>query len=275
MMKRTAVLTTTHVDRHNESMTVGALEAMAQQINEEYLPFGIAHDPREPPIGRIAHAEVRPIDDGHFELAATIEIFEKGDHPSIFIGDRTTHVHLIGEGEFEIAPDRSHRSPEDKALIGELAMMLKTRPIEQVKKAVEPISLLELGGAFIIGAVATGFFSRLGEDTYELFKTKLKSLFQKRRADQIEHLFVFQMTLIDGERRVSAEIILTDPADEEIDVFFGTGLRDIDTVFPKLLRDNPDAVRFVTEWKDSEIQPTYVVLKTGVPVMPRGRPRNP
>lgn len=269
MMKRTAVLTTTHIDRHNESMSVEALEAIARHINEGYLPFGVDHDPRIPPIGRVASAQVRPLPDDHFELIGEIELFEEGDRPEIATADRTAHVHLLADGEFEIAPDRSHRSREDIEAISEVAAMLKTSPTEQMKKAVEPISLLELGGAFILANVATGFLTRIGEDAYDRFKTRLKFLFRRRRADKKDRLLVFHMTLADGEHRVSAEIILTNPTDADIDAFFSVGLREIDAAFPKVIRGNPDAVRFVAEWKDSSIQLTYAVMRNGLPFMPR------
>ncbi len=82
MKKVSAILATTHVDRHNEAFAVSALEGMVESLNRSYLPVGVEHDPRVPPIGRVISAEVRKRDDGEFEVAAEIEMFEPGDRVS-------------------------------------------------------------------------------------------------------------------------------------------------------------------------------------------------
>ena len=82
---------------------------------------------------------------------------------------------------FEIEYDRSYETNEGEELLASLRALsanVKTAPV--VKKAVEPISTLTIAaGAFALGAIATGFFGRIGEDLYLGLKTALAKYFKR------------------------------------------------------------------------------------------------
>src|SRR6266571_15652 len=76
----TARFASTHVDKQGEALALEALHDMVQQINSCYLPMGLEHDPRVPPIGRVSSAQVVRLEDGEWAVDGDVEIFEEGDH---------------------------------------------------------------------------------------------------------------------------------------------------------------------------------------------------
>ena len=77
-MKRRAILSTTHIDRHFMRMTKEALEGAAEQINGgSRALLTIEHDSTIPPYGKTINACVEPRDDGEFQLVVEHEIFDK------------------------------------------------------------------------------------------------------------------------------------------------------------------------------------------------------
>ena len=62
-----AIASTTHLDLHNHKMSKSALEWMASQINEKYIPLLIEHN-REKLIGVNLYWEVFKLDDGEYAL---------------------------------------------------------------------------------------------------------------------------------------------------------------------------------------------------------------
>ena len=51
-------IATSHIDLHGERLSLEALNSLARQINERYLPINVNHDIRRPIVGRMVHAEV-------------------------------------------------------------------------------------------------------------------------------------------------------------------------------------------------------------------------
>ena len=52
---------------------------MVDQVKTAYIPMGIEHDPRIPPLGRVITAEITHLPDGEYALDAKVEVFEEGD----------------------------------------------------------------------------------------------------------------------------------------------------------------------------------------------------
>ncbi len=82
-----AIISTTHIDRHNERMTKEALDSMCEQIKSRFLPILVDHDPKRQ-IGVGLTAKVVRLEDGEFALYSVGGIFD--DQNEKFI-------HKIGE----------------------------------------------------------------------------------------------------------------------------------------------------------------------------------
>jgi hypothetical protein len=66
---------TTHLDRHNERMAKSALDGMAEQIKEKYIPQLIEHDWNRH-IGVLLYGEVFQLKDGEYALGIVTGLFE-------------------------------------------------------------------------------------------------------------------------------------------------------------------------------------------------------
>ncbi len=71
----TGIASTTHIDRHNERMAKSALDGMAKQIKERFIPHLIEHDPNQH-IGVILYGEVFRLKDGEYALGIVSGTFE-------------------------------------------------------------------------------------------------------------------------------------------------------------------------------------------------------
>lgn len=71
----TGIASTTHIDRHNERMAKSALDSMAEQIKDRFIPQLIEHDPNQH-IGVLLYGEVFQLNDGEYALGIVSGIFE-------------------------------------------------------------------------------------------------------------------------------------------------------------------------------------------------------
>jgi len=69
---------TTHLDRHNERMAKSALDGMADQIKEKYIPQLIEHDWNKH-IGVLLYGEVFQLKDGEYALGIVTGLFENNE----------------------------------------------------------------------------------------------------------------------------------------------------------------------------------------------------
>lgn len=79
----TGIATTTHVDKYNEQMGKSALDDMARQIREKYIPQLIEHDPNRQ-IGVILYGEVFQLADKEYALGIVSGIFENKEEAENF-----------------------------------------------------------------------------------------------------------------------------------------------------------------------------------------------
>lgn len=70
----TGILSTTHIDLHRDKMAKEALDDMAVQVNDHYIPLDVEH--RGTYIGVILAAKVKPLKDGEHGLFGAIGIFD-------------------------------------------------------------------------------------------------------------------------------------------------------------------------------------------------------
>lgn len=77
------IASTTHVDRHHERMAKSALDGMAKQIKEKFIPQLIEHDWNRH-VGVILYGEVFQLEDGEYALGIVFGIFEEPEEKTKF-----------------------------------------------------------------------------------------------------------------------------------------------------------------------------------------------
>lgn len=263
------IFATTHIDLQNERMALPALESMIEQANQYYIPVNIEHDPRIPPIGRIISAQLKQLDDGEYAVEGVIEAFESGDESLLQAGDKR-EIRLLEHSfdHLDISYDRNYENASDQELIQDINSLLKTKsnPQIQIKKALDPISTLTIGGAFILGGVAAGFLGKIGSDAWDTFKEKLKILLNKKKVEEKEKLLSFEFTIENDGYKINVEVILSNPTDNDIESFLENGLKNIDAILPNYFNQEIGLKKIVMEYADNAIKVKFGVRKDAVPL---------
>jgi hypothetical protein len=261
------IVATTHIDKHFERLSLGTLESMAEQANSSYIPNMVEHDPRIPPKGRMASARVIKLPDGEYGLETVTEEFEPGEHIKFRNNGREIPVHQHSPDTLDLRFDRNFRNPEDQQLIGEISEVFGSEPEEEGKKSLDPLTVLTLGGMFILGGIAKGFFSKLGSDGYEKLRDRLKKLMRLKPEEQ-EKLLRFEFTVQEGDAEIVAEAILTNPSDEEVEGFLKDGLAALDEKVKSLFALSGEVKKTAFEYKEGNLNLKFAVRKDAVPLLP-------
>ncbi|MBK6512484.1 MAG: hypothetical protein IPG64_27135 [Haliea sp.] len=267
MLTKEAIIATTHRDSEGDKLALEALYSLVDGIRSSYIPIWDEHDPRKPPLGRIASAEVRERNDGEYEVFAILEIFD-GSEPDRYSGERE-HIREkpLDVGQIVVSPDRTFMSKEDLDDINVLAKLLGTSPIESVKKAMDPLSILQLTAAFVAGGVASGFLGKLGSDAADALKEKIKRIMRRAEERTSERVFRLVLQLEKDGYSIEADIFITNPTDEDIDSLFSSGLSETDKQIPKLMNFGKQLSKLTFEYKDNNLQLKFGVRKDCVPVI--------
>ncbi|MCH7575222.1 MAG: hypothetical protein IIA59_08870 [Candidatus Marinimicrobia bacterium] len=260
------ILANSKVDRHGEVLTPDSLREMVEQINTQYVPMTIEHDPRNPPVGRIVGAELVELEDGAVEVNGISEIFELNDVTELKDDSREIPTRATSDDLLHIMSDHSYQGKSAKILIKEISNLFGSEEMEEAKKSLEPLSVLSILGMFTAGAVATGFLSKLGADGYDLFKKKLKNIFSSDLRVATEQLLLFSIALDKEGTVIVIEIIMTNPDSDEIERFMNAGLKDIDTIFMAHVDISSGIRKIVYEYKDGTLILKFGVRKDGVPL---------
>jgi hypothetical protein len=78
MIIEIGIVSTTHIDRHNERIARSALDSATEQIKERFIPQLIEHDWNQH-IGVILYGEVFQLKDGEYALGVVSGVFENND----------------------------------------------------------------------------------------------------------------------------------------------------------------------------------------------------
>jgi hypothetical protein len=260
-----ATLSSTLVDKHGDMMTREALEFSAETFNTHCVPIGYEHDPRHAPLGRFVEAWIEDLPSGVSVLKARGDLFEPNDTLPSEIGKPIVEKHHPG-GPLRLAVDLSYAGIEFRDDITSISDILGSRVQYEVKKAVEPISILILSGTFVFGAIASGFFGGIGTDAYELLKARLKAMLAKQRKRSKEQLLVFEFTVSHLGHRVAVHTIVTNPDDVAVDSMLGKALYDLDEISPDLFSDRHHLSRLVYMYDNGTLSFLYGVREDGYPV---------
>jgi hypothetical protein len=258
---------TTHTNPFGEKVDLSALESTLAQIERAFIPLDVEHDPRVPPHGRIVSGRIRAMEDGEHALEIEAELFEPGEELPAATSDREMPL-LEPGGSVEILYDRPLAVGEDLAEIQAIAETAAVEAKEEVKWSADPVAVITIAGAFALGAIATGFLSKLGEDGYAACKAGLKRLFERRNAAQHETLLRLLVVIrVDGHP-FEIEAIATRPSGPDVDTMLGAALVYLDAVAPLLVRTHPDLRRVVFTLADGRLSLTFGVRKDAVPMVP-------
>lgn len=271
MRREKAVIATTRLDRHRDKFTREALEAAAEEMSSVYLPMVFNHDPRIAPLGRAVEAEVQELPDGEYGLVVTQEVFEPGDELSDLTGEREMAMRRLEHERFTVVCDRSYSAPEDAAILNELAEAgIKVEREE--KKALEPISVLLLGVGVAASAFAAGFLNKMGADTWDCLRPRLRKLLSRRREERREYLFILELQVEREDNVLSIQVILSDPDEEELSAFFTAGVSLLARSVPSVVKLDERIRRVVLHWKNGALEPGFAVRSDCVPLPLRQSP---
>lgn len=248
-----------------------ALKSMVGQINEKYIPIGTEHDPRIPPQGRLISSKLIRLDDGAYAVEGVAEIFEKDDEIGKIDNSRQMPLKTYNIDTYGIRYDQTYKDSESQKIINDIAYLLNASIQEEIKKAFEPISILTIVGAFILGAVAHGFLNKLGADAWDALKEKIKQLQRKKKGQVKERLLIYEFTLINEDTKTIAEIILANPTDEDIDSFFNSGLKQLDELVPKYFAPHLGLSKIVFGYFNKKLIMQFGVRKDAVPIYPNSK----
>jgi len=266
-----AITTTTHVDAHNEQLAREGIDLIVEATNKECIPIWVQHDPRIPPVGRFVSAEARQLPDGELAVVGKGEIWEPGESVP-FLSDQAMPLGKPDHDNLFIRCDRAFASEITAKVREELSALIGTTPEEEVKKAVDPLSILTLGGTFVAGAIAQGFISAMTTDAYNALKVRIKEIFRRRRDAQSERdekketLLLFKAFVKDNETICVVDVILTDPSDADLDWFFEAGLHQLDDELSKALKNRGRIQRIVVGIEGHKVKIKYGVRSDAVPV---------
>ena len=266
MKRLRGLMAGTRVDKHNERMSLESLTSMADTIRRRYIPIGVEHDPRIPPQGRVVSAEVVETPDGEHEIVGLMEVFEPGDLISYAEGGREVAINHVESERLFVMFDRSYQGVDEQRQLSEITTLVHGELREELKKAVEPVSLLTIAVAFVLGGIAKGFLEKVGEDLWETFKGRLKSLLARRAEPRQERLLSFRFTVKDDGRTVTVETILTNPSPDEIEAFLEVGLQWLDQVTSTYVKANPLMVKLVLEFDGERLRVLHGVRRDGAPL---------
>lgn len=260
-------MATTHVDRHNDRLTREALESMRDHIQSSYLPFIFNHDPRCPPLGRTIDAEVVALADGEYALEAEVELFEPGPLPPL-VDDRSIALRELPADSLLLTIDRTFSGPEFESEVRELSELFGRSPQFEAKKALDPIAVLIISaGALALGKFTSSFFSRLGENAADALSAKLKQIFSHRHNGEVR-LLRLEFEFEHEGQRSRAEVILTDPTNEEIEQFLQEGLQRLDQLLPSYLDEIDGLVRYVFAYSKGDLTLQFALRRDAVPIFP-------
>lgn len=252
-------IATTHVDRHGDRFTAGALHDMAEQISQQWIPMWIEHDPRIAPLGRTVAARVEPLEDGEYALMATSEIFDPQQSMPPFDTDDSRALHIASAmDDLSIVADFTYWNEADRAILQEIDRHGIPTSL-QGKKSLDPISALILGG--LVG----GFLGAIGADLWKPVRGAIQRLLARRRHDELEFLFILDIGLPRNDNPVAVRVIATSPSDHDLDALFD--------LLPDLLRRLPNLVepldvqvaQIVMAFGHGKLVPLHALRRDAVP----------
>lgn len=262
-----AVIANTIKNKRGEVISKEALEMMVSQVKKNYMPINIEHDPRIPIQGRIADAYLQEMDGGGYEVIAELELFDETDTLES-VGNRSKKIitRPVSADEIIINYDRNFDNPVDSENINNIIEKIGARGILSVKNSVDPISVLEVVSLVAFGAIAKGFLSKIGGDSWEYVRDQIKVVFSRKKDGEKEKILSLSFRVVRNEIEFDVEVLATNPTKDEIDLLFSEGLEELDRMVPIFYEDHISLHKMVFEYKKGEMKIKYAVNKDCFPL---------
>jgi len=198
---------------------------------------------------------------------ATAELFEESDSLESLTGDgRKIPIRDQDIQTIVVEYDRTFQDKEGQELLRELSQISGKieKPREIIKKALEPISTLLIGaGLFAVGAIATGFFSKLGADAYERLKRALIKYFRKKISS--EQILDFRFSVKQYNRTFEVHVLAVNPSEQKLNELFTSRFNGVDNLLVSLPLSESDIARIVLEYDKQRLLIRYAVKRDSVP----------
>lgn len=256
-----SVVATTLLDKQNEKLSLEGLNSLVSSLERYNIPLNIEHDPRMPPIGRVIKGYVRERSDHEFEAVALLELFDN-EMDKIENNNKDLRLHESPD-QFVLGYSFSHKNGNDLNEIKEIEILINSKAFYEAKKSADPISIISLTGAFVIGGIATGFLNQIGVNLWEKLKPKLVKLSSKNKTT---NLLVFRMLIKNMNISIEIEIILTNPVESDLDTFINKTTYNLDQVLEELITSNQDIRKIVFEQKNNFLILKYALTNNGIPL---------
>lgn len=268
MKRYTTILATTHVDKHDERLTLEALESLVEQINHQYVLLSVEHDPRIPPIGRVASAKLVRLDDGEYGVEGVVELFETNNSITDAMTDREIAIPAYTGEKILITVDRSYTHDEEsQKIIRELQEHAQIEVREEGKKSIEPLSMLTIGIALVVGQFLNGMLAKASADTWDYVKHRISQMLRHNKASNKKSILVYRLYISEPNQQKLIEVVLSNPSPREIEMFHSACLEKIDALVPSLLAAHPLIKKVVLECKMGEVTILYGVRLDGLPML--------
>ncbi len=263
------IIASSQVDLHRDMLTRGALESMVQQAKEHFLPAYLEHDYRNAPVGRTVDAYLKEGEDGTTYLIAVMEMFDKED---VGIDEKEKRTIVLPEyniNSLQVIYDRTYEEKNYLELVTQMqvAMDPYAKASEKLKKAFEPLSFLTIVGAFVLGAIASGFFNKIGSDGWDKLSKTLQSLIKKRTAEKKEFIITFEILVhtADGDR-ISCLIHYTNPREKDIPITLRGVLTQAEKELMAIINRRKNIARVSFDVKEGRVILNNVIGKSGIPL---------
>ncbi len=178
-------IASTTLDLQGESIPPEQLQSLFEQMPDTEV-INQDHDLSKPIIAKVYNKRFVKIDDGHHAIQVDVDVIDEAEFAKrggFSISFYKKHYTLNSLRDAEVTVIFNPRlipTQEITPLVGLTDQTVQIDAKEIAQKGVEPITILVI--AFIANAVAGEFFKKAGADAYELLKSKLKELAERRRA---------------------------------------------------------------------------------------------
>jgi hypothetical protein len=172
------IIATTYTDKALHKLTKPEIEHLVKSFNEQYVRVTDEHDPRKIPIGRVIGCELKQLDDGEYAAEGVYELYDGENSVEDDKNKFLVFEDSLQNENITISFDDSYSIKEKFNKVKQLNELIKNHNdlSFSIKNSIEPISVLFIAGAFILGKICEGFLIRWVKIFMKVLKTNYLKL---------------------------------------------------------------------------------------------------
>lgn len=266
-MKQWHIVATTEIDKHGDKLTKKALQSLEQDIKSKYALSFKEHDYSNPPIGRIIDSKVKKMKNGEYSLKLRIDFFELKDIGTskesikklVIYENKNDSIKMLFDRSFQQDPLTFNLVKELQKNIGNSCSLSF-----EVKKALEPESVLTLIGKFTLSTIAGGFLAQLGANACN----SLKQIIKTQREKKIKFKIIFNASISHDsyEEVIECMVIYQNPNLSSIEETLKEAFEKSEVKIRMMLKDKKPIKKIVYKVTNDVIEYSYTVGQDGVPI---------